>query len=109
MASKLVAVTGITGFIGSNTVVYLCQRGWKTRASVRREEQVEEMRGNLMIGPYVRSGQCELVVVPDFRDEAVKDLVRGVDAVSPPCSSVISLMGTGDPHCNIDGIFVGTV
>jgi nucleoside-diphosphate-sugar epimerase len=59
LSDRLFLVTGAGGFLGGHLVRMLAARGVRVRAMVRREAQVETLRG-----------VAEHVVVADLRDEA---------------------------------------
>ena len=69
--SRLVAVTGATGFVGSHLLAALSRRGWKLRVLVRRWSPLPSL-----------AGIDADVVWGDLADEAaLRQLVKGVDAV----------------------------
>lgn len=64
MASKLIFVTGATGFIGSQTVNAALAAGYRVRVSMRRKEQEPSIR-SWAIGP---ESNLEFAHVPDLTD-----------------------------------------
>ena len=69
--SRLVAVTGATGFVGPHLVSALARHGWKVRLLIRRWAPLPSLAGV----------EAELVF-GDLADErALAQLVTGVDAV----------------------------
>ncbi len=69
--TKLVAVTGVTGFVGPHLVAALARRGYKLRLLVRRWSPLPSLEG-----------VAADMVLGDLLDEAaLKRLVQGVDAV----------------------------
>lgn len=69
--SKLVAVTGVTGFVGPHLVAALARRGWRLRLLVRRWSPLPSLAGV----------DAELVLGDALSEPALRDLVRGADAV----------------------------
>lgn len=69
--SKLVAVTGVTGFVGPHLVAALARRGWRLRLLVRRWSPLPSLAGV----------DAELVLGDARSEPALRDLVRGADAV----------------------------
>jgi len=69
--AKLVAVTGVTGFVGSHLVAALARRGLRLRLLVRRWSPLPSL-----------DGVAADMVLGDLSDEAaLKRLVEGADAV----------------------------
>lgn len=70
-SSKLVAVTGATGFVGPHLVRALVRHGWTVRLLVRRWKPVPELDG----------ASVELVLGDLADDRALERLADGADAV----------------------------
>jgi nucleoside-diphosphate-sugar epimerase len=69
--SRLIAVTGATGFVGPHLVAALARRGWKIRLLVRRWSPLPSLAGV----------EADLVL-GDISDEAaIRRLVEGADTV----------------------------
>jgi 2-alkyl-3-oxoalkanoate reductase len=69
--SKLVAVTGATGFVGPHLVAALARRGWKIRLLVRRWSPLPSLAGV----------EADLVLGDVSDEAALRRLVDGADAV----------------------------
>jgi nucleoside-diphosphate-sugar epimerase len=69
--SKLVAVTGATGFVGPHLVAALARRGWSLRLLVRRWSPLPSLAGV----------DAEIVLGDLASEPALRRLVDGVDAV----------------------------
>ncbi|TAJ85228.1 NAD(P)-dependent oxidoreductase [Reyranella sp.] len=69
--SKLVAVTGVTGFVGPHLVAALARRGWRLRLLVRRWSPLPSLAGI----------DAEIVMGDVLSEPALRELVRGADAV----------------------------
>jgi len=69
--SKLVAVTGATGFVGPHLVSALARRGWRLRLLVRRWSPLPSLAGV----------DADIVLGDVLSEPALRDLVRGADAV----------------------------
>jgi 2-alkyl-3-oxoalkanoate reductase len=69
--SKLVAVTGATGFVGPHLVAALARRGWKIRLLVRRWSPLPSLAGV----------EAELVLGDVSDEAALRRLVDGADTV----------------------------
>lgn len=79
-SSKLVLVTGATGFIGFRTLVETLKAGYRARAAVRNEGGVKKIKAAKSMQPYL--SQVEFVLVPDIiKDGAYNDAVREVDYI----------------------------
>ena len=69
--SRLVAVTGATGFVGSHLIAALARHGWKLRILARRWSPLPSL-----------AGVDADVIWGDLADEpALRQLVKGIDAV----------------------------
>jgi 2-alkyl-3-oxoalkanoate reductase len=69
--SRLVAVTGATGFVGPHLVAALARRGWKIRLLVRRWSPLPSLAGV----------EAELVLGDVSDEAALRRLVDGADTV----------------------------
>ncbi|NQW52718.1 MAG: NAD-dependent epimerase/dehydratase family protein [Rhodospirillales bacterium] len=69
--SKLVAVTGATGFVGQHLVAALASRGWRLRLLVRRWSPLPSLAGV----------DADLVLGDLSSEPALRQLVNGADAV----------------------------
>jgi nucleoside-diphosphate-sugar epimerase len=69
--SKLVAVTGATGFVGPHLVAALARHGWKIRLLVRRWSPLPSLAGV----------EAELVLGDVSDEAAIRRLVDGADTV----------------------------
>ena len=85
-SSKLVLVTGATGFIGFRTLVETLKAGYRARAAVRNEGGVKKIKAAKSMQPYL--SQVDFVLVPDIIKEgaysaAVKDVDYIIHLASP--------------------------
>jgi nucleoside-diphosphate-sugar epimerase len=69
--TRLVAVTGATGFVGPHLVVALARRGWKIRLLVRRWSPLPSLAGV----------EADMVLGDLFDETALARLVDGADTV----------------------------
>src|SRR5258707_6571208 len=69
--SRLVAVTGATGFVGPPLIAALARRGWKLRLLVRRWSPLPSLDGI----------EAELVLGDLLDEAALRRLVDGADTV----------------------------
>lgn len=69
--SKLVAVTGATGFVGPHLVAALARHGWRVRLLVRRWSPLPSLAGV----------DAEIVLGDLSAEAALRQLVEGADAV----------------------------
>ena len=80
LASKLVLLTGATGFIGYRTLVEALKAGYRVRAAVRNEGGIDRIKAAESTQPYL--SQLEFVLVPDIqKEDAYNEAVKGVDFV----------------------------
>ncbi|KAF7547848.1 hypothetical protein G7046_g8875 [Stylonectria norvegica] len=78
MSSKLVFITGSTGFIGAHVVAATLAAGYRIRLSVRKPEQEQAIKDRYSS----LSSRVETLIVPDITDsKAFIDALRGVDFV----------------------------
>ncbi|KAL7785293.1 hypothetical protein V8C37DRAFT_420022 [Trichoderma ceciliae] len=78
MSSKLVFVTGATGFIGSQVVASALKEGYKVRMSVRKPEQVEGLKALF----HNDASRLQFVVVPDMsQPKAFDSALDDVEAI----------------------------
>ena len=80
VASKLVLLTGATGFIGFRTLIETLKAGYRVRAAVRNESGIDRIKAAESTYPYL--GQLEFVLVPDIlKEDAYYEAVKGVEFV----------------------------
>jgi nucleoside-diphosphate-sugar epimerase len=76
MPSPTLFITGATGFIGSHVVKNALAAGHRVRLSVRKEEQIENLK------KIVSSDQLDFAVIPDIsKAEAFEGKLDGVEHV----------------------------
>jgi nucleoside-diphosphate-sugar epimerase len=66
MSSKLIFITGATGFIGAATALQALQSGYRLRISVRKQEQIQHLKDTFK--NYAK--RLEFVVVPDITQQS---------------------------------------
>jgi nucleoside-diphosphate-sugar epimerase len=102
-AGSTVLVTGATGFIASHAVGQLLARGFKVRGSVRDFHSASWLLSSHI--EEARSGQLELVTVPDIAvDGAFDEAVKGVSGILHIATSTATGEGGGfedDPEVAI--------
>lgn len=105
MSSKLVFITGATGFIGSQVVTSALEAGFDLRLSVRKAEQIETLK---QLFPNDVS-RLEFVVVPDLAQPGAFD--SALDNVETVLHIASPMPGKGvDLHKDyIDPATQGTV
>jgi len=78
MSSKLIFITGATGFIGAATAQAALKAGYRLRISVRKEVQIEKLK--TIFSAYAE--KIEFVVIPDITvTGAFSKSLDGVDYV----------------------------
>lgn len=78
MSRTTVFITGATGFIGAHVALEALKAGHNVKLSVRREGQIESLRGAL----EALADKLEFVVVPDYTAaNAFDDALNGADYV----------------------------
>ena len=78
--SSLVLVTGVSGYVASNTADRLLEDGYNVRGTVRSKEKADWLYG-LFDSKYGK-GRFEAVIVPDMNaDHAFDEAVKGVKGV----------------------------
>ncbi|NNE58987.1 MAG: SDR family NAD(P)-dependent oxidoreductase [Hellea sp.] len=82
-----VLVTGITGFIGSNTAVKLLKKGYKVRGTARNPEKAEKVSVKICEAAGVPDGSIDIIAAELTSDEgwteAVKDC-RYIQHIASP-------------------------
>ena len=79
-ATKLVLITGGTGFLGFRTLIEALKAGYHVRAAVRNESGIKKIKAAPSAQPYL--SQLEFALVPDIlKEEAYHEAVKGVDYV----------------------------
>jgi len=86
MAGELVLITGVSGHVGFRVLATALAAGYKVRATVRKEEQINTIKATKSIKSHVNN--LEFVVVPDILkdgayDEALKDVTYILHIASP--------------------------
>ena len=80
MTQQLVLITGVTGHLGFKTLVVALQSGYRVRATLRKLEQADTIKGKPSIQPYLNA--IEFVQVPDITIAGAYDeAIKGVDYV----------------------------
>jgi nucleoside-diphosphate-sugar epimerase len=88
-APRLVCVTGATGFVASNCIRLLLERGYRVRGTVRDLKQVEKYRA-LQSFPNAATN-LQIVQVPDItKPEGFPEAFKGCDYVLHVASPVFS-------------------
>jgi nucleoside-diphosphate-sugar epimerase len=86
--------TGVTGHVGFRVLVYVLQSGYNVRAVVRREAQIDTIKSQKSIKPYL--DHLSFTIVPDITvdhafDDALKDITYVLHVASPLPSPVSPL------------------
>ena len=78
--TKLVLLTGATGFIGYRTLIETLKAGYRVRAAVRTEDGIQKIKAAFSSQPYL--DKLEFALVPDIlREDAYHEAVKGVEYV----------------------------
>ncbi|KAH6691828.1 hypothetical protein BKA61DRAFT_564874 [Leptodontidium sp. MPI-SDFR-AT-0119] len=78
MSSKLIFITGATGFIGAVTANAALKAGYRLRVSVRKDSQISKLEG--IFSEY--ADKIEFVIVPDITaPNAFSNVLEGVDYI----------------------------
>ncbi|KAL2068184.1 hypothetical protein VTL71DRAFT_16282 [Oculimacula yallundae] len=73
-------ITGASGYIGFQTLVFALEAGYIVRASVRKSTQISKLSTHQRVRPY--NDQLTFVVIPDLTDvEVLVQNLKGVDAM----------------------------
>ena len=78
--SKNYQITGVSGYIGFQTLVLSLEAGYTILAAVRKSAQIEKLSSHKRVQPYIN--KLTFVVIPDLTN--IEDLVhnlKGVDAI----------------------------
>jgi uncharacterized protein YbjT (DUF2867 family) len=77
MASQ---ITGVSGFIGFKTLIFVLEAGYYVRAVVRKASQIPKLQNHARIQPH--SKNIEFVVIPDLaQTEAFDPVLEGVTRI----------------------------
>ncbi|KAJ5937837.1 NAD(P)-binding protein [Penicillium verhagenii] len=66
-----VFITGVTGYIGFQTLLLALKRGYNIRAAVRKRDSIVELKRHPAINSSVDNAQLVFVVIPDFLEPDV--------------------------------------
>jgi len=81
MSSKLVLVTGGSGFIGAHCILQLLQAGYRVRTTVRSLERETDVRAMLRMGGVEPADALSFAVANLTKDEGWPQAVSGCDYV----------------------------
>lgn len=84
-------MTGVSGHVGFRVLVTALAAGYRVRATVRKQEQIDTIKATKSIKPHVDN--LEMVVVPDILkdgafDAALKDVTYIIHLASPLAKEV---------------------
>lgn len=77
--AKRILVTGVSGFIGLHTALYLLERGESVRGTVRTEALERDVRA--VLSNHVDTSRLELVQADLIKNDGWREAVRGCDLV----------------------------
>jgi dihydroflavonol-4-reductase len=81
MDSKLILVTGASGFVGKWTVIKLLQRGYRVRGTIRSEAKGDQVMKATALNAGEAMRNLHLVQADILDDTGWEDAMDGVDAV----------------------------
>jgi nucleoside-diphosphate-sugar epimerase len=81
--TSLNQITGVTGYIGFKTLTIAPERGYRVRAVVRSERNVEDLKNkSTVIAQSIRRQKLEFVVIPDFlQKDAIYNALDAIDVI----------------------------
>jgi len=84
-------ITGITGHVGFKVLVTALQAGYRVRGTIRREAQIETIKSQASIQPFL--DQLSFTIVPDITldgafDAVLNEVTYVLHIASPPPSAV---------------------
>ncbi len=94
-AAQVVAVTGVSGYIGSEVVKQLLEKGYTVRGTVRSKSNTSKVQHLLALSDAL-PGQLELFEADLLKDGDFDNVVRGADFVLHTASPFFT--ETGDPQ-----------
>ena len=79
-------ITGVSGHIGFRVLATALAAGYRVRATLRKQEQVETIKATKSVKPYVNN--LEFAIVPDILkdgafDATLKDVTYVIHLASP--------------------------
>ena len=94
-AAQVVAVTGVSGYIGSEVVKQLLEKGYTVRGTVRSKSNTSKVQHLLTLSDAL-PGQLELFEADLLKDGDFDNVVRGADFVLHTASPFFT--ETSDPQ-----------
>lgn len=87
-------MTGVTGYIGYQTLVLALRRGYRVRAVIRKQTSLIDLKRNPIVADGLNQGRLDVVVLPDFlENDAFLRHLQGITTIihlaSPLSFSVI--------------------
>lgn len=95
-------ITGVTGYIGFKTLTIALERGYRVRAVVRSERNINELKDkSTIIAQSLDQEQLEFVVIPHFLEpDAIFKSLEGITAIIHLASPLaLEVMHTQRTRC----------
>ncbi|KAJ5344680.1 NAD(P)-binding protein [Penicillium brevicompactum] len=73
-------ITGVTGYIGFQTLILALERGYFVRAVVRSESSIDELKRTPAVAESLDKAKLDIVVIPDFLEHGA--FLRHLDGIT---------------------------
>ncbi|CAI7591667.1 unnamed protein product [Penicillium bialowiezense] len=77
-----VLITGVSGYIGFQTLTLALQRGYHVRAIIRKSSDIDDLNKSPVISASLQQARLEIVVIPDFfKKDALFECMDGINII----------------------------
>ncbi|KAJ5744907.1 NAD(P)-binding protein [Penicillium manginii] len=77
-----ILMTGVTGYIGYQTLVLALRRGYRVRAVIRKQTSLIDLKRNPIVADGLNQGRLDVVVLPDFlENDAFLRHLQGITTI----------------------------
>ncbi|KAJ5273168.1 NAD(P)-binding protein [Penicillium angulare] len=82
MDKERILITGVTGYIGYQTLILALQRGYRVRAAIRRQSSIIDLKRNPTIASSLEQGKLDIVIISDFlKEDAFFQHLNGITVI----------------------------
>lgn len=75
-------ITGVTGYIGYQTLILALKKGYRVRAVIRKQSSITDLKRNPIVAASLDQGRLDIVVISDFlKQDAFLQYLNGITAI----------------------------